>query len=218
MGVYPSVYISLYRKSTHTDQYLHFDSNQQLQHKLRVIRTLKHRAHTISFDNETLDKELDHIQQSLSICGYTRQVWDSLARNKIIPKPRRPDYTAPVGSITLPYIQGVTEGLSRTIRKAGVQVHVKPANTVRSTLVAPKDKPKKCDRSCVIYGISCNNCASQYVGETERPLRKRLSEHKRPSPVGAHLNSEGHEFNTDNVKVLDSDSSWLQRASMKRIA
>ncbi|XP_072020493.1 uncharacterized protein [Amphiura filiformis] len=200
-----SLSFSVYRKSTHTmeireyvhahtDQYLHFDSNQPLQHKLGVIRTLKHRAHTISSDNETLNKELDHIQQSLSICGYTKQVWDSLASNKITPKPRRPDYTAPVGSITIPYIQGVTEGLSRTIRKAGVQVHVKPTNTIRRMLVAPKDKPKKCDRSCVIYGITCNNCESQYVGETERPLRKRLTEHKRPSsPVGAHLTSEGHE-------------------------
>ena len=43
-------------------------------------------------------------------------------------------------------------------------------------------------------------------------LKHRLTEHKRPSsPVGAHLHSEGHEFDTDNVKVLDSDSRWLQR-------
>ena len=79
-------------------------------------------------------------------------------------------------------------------------------------LVAPKDKPKKCDRSCVVYGIQCNDCSSYYVGETERQLRKRLQEHKRKtSPVGAHMIQEGHKFTDDNVDVLDIDSRWLQR-------
>jgi hypothetical protein len=177
-----------------------------------VIRTLKHRANTISSNNDFLDKELDHVQRALSVCGYTKWVWNSAASNKISPKPRSLDYKPPVGSVTIPYIKGATEGLSRTIRKAGVTVHVKPTNTIRSMLVSPKDKPKKCDRSCVVYGLQCKTCPSQYVGETERPLKKRLTEHKRDSsPFGAHLKSEGHEFDPSEVKILDSDSRWLQR-------
>ena len=117
-----------------------------------------------------------------------------------------------MGSITIPYVQGVSEGLSRIIRKAGVTVHIKPTNTIRSMLVAPKDKPDKGDRSCVVYGLQCKTCPSHYVGETERPLKKRLAEHKRElPPFGAHLKSEGHEFDPTDVKILDIDSRWLQR-------
>ena len=175
-----SLSFSVYRKSTHTDQYLHFESHQPLEHKLGVICTLKRRANTISSNQDFLGQELSHIQQALSVCGYTKWVWQSSASNKITPRPRSQN-TTPVGSISLPYIQGATEALSCTIRKVGVQVHAKSTNTIGSMLVSPKNKPKKCDRSCVIYGLTCSNCPSQYVGKTERPLKHRISEHKKDS-------------------------------------
>ena len=58
-------------------------------------------------------------------------MWQSSASNKVTYRPRSHD-TTPVGSISLPYIQGATEALSCTIRKAGVQVHAKPTNTAPS--------------------------------------------------------------------------------------
>ena len=41
---------SVYRKPTHTDQYLQFQSHQPMEHTMRVIRTLTHRADTIISD------------------------------------------------------------------------------------------------------------------------------------------------------------------------
>ena len=41
---------SVYRKPTHIDQYLQFQSHQPMEHKVGVIRTLAHRAHTIISD------------------------------------------------------------------------------------------------------------------------------------------------------------------------
>ena len=95
--------------------------------------------------------------------------------------------TTTVGSITIPYVQGVSEGLSHIIRKVGIIVHIKPTNAIRSMLVAPKDKPHKGDRSCMIYGHQCKTCSSHYVGETERPLKKSLAEHRPPSRPTSNL-------------------------------
>ncbi|XP_072046940.1 uncharacterized protein [Amphiura filiformis] len=43
---------SVYRNDTHTDQYLLFDSHHPLVHKLGVIKTLFHRADTISSNED----------------------------------------------------------------------------------------------------------------------------------------------------------------------
>ena len=57
-----------------------------------------------------------------------------------------------------------------------------------------------------------------YIGETERPLKKRITEHKRESsPVGAHMIEHHHHIDEDNIKVLDSDSRWLQRGIREAI-
>ena len=212
-----SLSFSVYRKATHTDQYLNFNSHQPLEHKLGVIRTLKHRANVISSDHESLEQELHHVQQALSVCGYTKWAWNLTGSDKITPKPLAQRDTPTVGHISLPYIQGVTEALSRKIRKAGVTVHVRPINTLRNMLVSPKDKVSKPDRTCVVYDIQCEDCDSRYIGETERPL-KRLKEHNRESsPVGSHMKTHSHQFKPEEVDILNTDSRWFQRGVKESI-
>ena len=53
---------SVYRKPTHTDQYLHWDSNHHITAKQSVYNTLAHRAKTVSSTQDHLDKELSHIK------------------------------------------------------------------------------------------------------------------------------------------------------------
>ena len=42
----------VYRKPTHTDQYLHFQSHQPMERKMGVMRTLTHRTDTIISDRQ----------------------------------------------------------------------------------------------------------------------------------------------------------------------
>ena len=65
--------VKVYRKATHADQHLQFDSNHPLQHKLGVVRTLHHRAKSIVTDSAELEKEIDHVNTALKINGY--QQW-----------------------------------------------------------------------------------------------------------------------------------------------
>ena len=56
---------SVYRKPTHTDQYLHWDSNHHITAKHSVYNTLAHRAKTVSSTQDSLDQELLHIKTAL---------------------------------------------------------------------------------------------------------------------------------------------------------
>ena len=59
-----SLDIKIYRKRTHTDQYLNFSSNHPVQHKLGVIQTLYHRANTVITNPADTPEEKHHIDQS----------------------------------------------------------------------------------------------------------------------------------------------------------
>ena len=65
-----SLSVLVYRKPTHTNQYLSFESHRPREHKLSVIRTLTLRAEFTITDPEDKQKELDHIKAALGTCGY----------------------------------------------------------------------------------------------------------------------------------------------------
>ena len=182
-----------------------------------MIRTLSHRALTIPSTDTAKDKETTHIKKSLSICNYPKWAWDIPSSKKQRPIPRRTT-EPPKGNISLPYIEGVSEALSRKIRAAGVKVHIRPVNTIRSLLVSPKDPTKKLDQAGVVYRIGCRDCPAHYIGETERQLGKRIKEHQRPpSHVHHHMNYHSHSFDPEEVQIVDRETTWLARGIRESI-
>ena len=169
--------ITIYRKPTHTDQYLNFSSNHPLEHKRSVVRTLTHRAKEFVTTSEDQECELKHVHNALRTNGYTE--WALVVpkqKPKTKPASTNKGNTRPP-SIGLPYVQGLSERLSKTFRQHGVSVYHKPVNTLRSILVHPKDKTPKYKKCGVIYEITCDqDPAHVYIGETKRPLGKRFKE------------------------------------------
>ena len=112
----------------------------------------------------------------------------------------------------------MTDAVARTIRKTGVTVNLRPFNTIREHLVDPKDKVAKEDQAGVVYKIDCNCCEASYVGETERKLCKRVSEHHRESsPVGHHERFNQHKFSQSDVSILHRESDWFKRGVAEAI-
>ena len=62
------LFITVYCKPTHTDQYLQWDSNHNLAAKYSVIGTLTHRANTVCMTPELLNEELEHLREALAKC------------------------------------------------------------------------------------------------------------------------------------------------------
>ena len=206
---------SVYRKPTHTDQYLQFGSNQPLQHKLGVVKTLIHRCNTICSTEETKTKELEHLQKVLAVSGYPKSAWKAATAANPPRLPHRPHTTdgkTYKGSVTLPYVGPVSEAVARYIRKTGVQVHLRPTNTLRAKLVHPKDSVDRLQQAGVVYKIKCNDCPELYVGETERRLNARYKEHHRSSsPVGLHMEQRRHSIDDNSVSILHKEADWFRR-------
>ena len=213
-----SLTFKVYRKPTHTDQYLNFESSQPLQHKLGVIRTLYHRADTIVTDPEDRRAEKERIKKALSVCGYPEWAFQVTKNGGASKEPSPESSTKSKAKVNIPYVPGVTESLQRLFRKHGVQAHAKPYSKVRAMVVSPKDKVEPMERCDTVYHIKCADCPATYTGETGQPLRERLKQHKRVSSVvGVHMRSTEHSIDWDNTKVLDRESNWTKRGVKEAI-
>ncbi len=214
-----SLRLSVYRKPTHTNQYLNFLSHHPLHQKLGVIRTLNHRCETIVTSEEDRTKEKGLLKDALKKCGYPDWAFRERKRTEANTgqetgggeKDRK-------HLVVLPYAQGVSEKLCRVFKKHNTNVAFKPERTIRNMLVAPKDKPPR-DSACgVVYKIECGGCDSEYIGETGRQLGTRLKEHRKSlatgtlaSAVSEHSMREGHPIDWDSVKIIDRESVDIPR-------
>ena len=81
-----SLNTKVYRKPTHTDLYLQWDSHHSIAAKYSVINTLHHRAKAVCSNNQLLKEEEDHLQEVLTRNKYP--LW-ALNRVKSRTKPTK---------------------------------------------------------------------------------------------------------------------------------
>ena len=109
--------VTVYRKPTHTDQYLNFDSNHHLEHKRSMVRTLLHRAETIVTEEEDKQREIEHVKSALRTNGYPKWIF-RIPRKKSSATAKDRSSTAKKPSAGMPYIRGTSEVLQRTFRNS----------------------------------------------------------------------------------------------------
>ena len=224
---------SVYRKPTHTDQYLHWDSNHHITAKHSVYNTLAHRAKTVSSTQDSLDKELLHIKTALHHCQFPN--W---ALNQWEHRFKHPNQVSNTNSnnsnsnsnqdsnnkyrstIIVPYIPNTADKFKRLCKGRNIQVQFKGTNTLRTTLVNPKDKDHKTKQTGVISQYQCPHlqCPSSYIGESGRSLGERVKEHlKAPSPIHLHSTTTGHPLDPNQFNIMHkevhSQSRTIKEAS-----
>ena len=136
----------VYRKPTHIDLYLWWNSHHNLASKYSVINTLTHRARTICSTPQLLNSKLQHLEKVLMQCKYPRWTIKEVlqqqhhqqkntANNRHIPTS-----TKKKCHTVVPYAQGTCESFKTICQKYGVQVHFKGGKTLQNLLVSPRDK------------------------------------------------------------------------------
>ena len=146
---------SVYRKPTHTDKYLAFDSHQPIFHKKSAAKTLLRRADCLPSSLDSKAEERKYVSNVLKANGYTK----TFLRNcqKPVTTSNALDEREPAtGFAFIPYIQGVTEPIKRILNSHNVKVAQKPFQ-----------------RTDAIYSIPCNDCDNEYIEQTKRQFGTR---------------------------------------------
>ena len=164
-----SLDVSLYRKPTHTNRYLHFESHHPT-HMKRVVRCLHDRAREIS-TQDNLQKEVDHLARVLKQNGYPANfICDAPApptqETADVNSPEEEQEKGPL--VMIPYVAGMSEDIRRVCREFNIIV-VKSGGTLRSMLTKVKDRLPLGKQSKVVYRIPCS-CGQVYIGKTKQRL------------------------------------------------
>ena len=230
----------VYRKPTHTNQYIHFASHAPLEHKMSTIHSLTRRAAIIPSTQEAKKNEEKRIRDALALNGYPDWAFEkgrykeplppeananNNGTNSVTPTPQRH------GHVTLPYFTGITEPLSRALRNAGITSSVRARGTLREELVHPKDKLEKSATAGIVYHLGCAGsngvpCPGQYVGESERTIKERGKEHfstsrqscgSFKSAVMQHAADHHHHFRQGDFSILAREPNYHARGIREAI-
>ena len=168
----------VYRKPTHTEQYLQWDSHHNLASKYSVINTLIHRAKAVWSSSQLLKEELKHVEEVLTQCKYPRWAFQKILReqeNKKKKKRKERNITTQKRChIVVPYTKGLCESYKSICSKYGVQAYFK-GNKLKNLLMLPKDKDEMKKQSNIIYCYRCGrNVMMSILGSQPGPLKKDL--------------------------------------------
>jgi len=117
---------------------------------------------------------------------------------------------------TIPYINSISESFIPVVKKHGFNIAFSIPVTLNSLIKCGKDMMSQ---HGVVYKISCHDCDASYVGQTKRQLRTRIKEHVAdinkksgsPSVISEHRRNFNHEFEWDNIKIMDNELSYQKR-------
>lgn len=199
----------IYRKPTHTDTTIPATSCHPLQQKLAAFRSYVHRLMSVPLSADNYVKELNIIYQIAISNGYSKQIIDSLIKNKQNKRVRSLLYACPpehvhkyVGSLT--YVGPISDKIANILRKNKIYVTFRTDQNVRH-LCNGKDRLENSKKSGV-YKLICNDCDGVYVGQTGRNFDIRFKEHiaayrnghPDKSHFAKHLIDTGHSLCDNN--------------------
>ena len=216
-----SILTSFFRKSTHTDRYLHFNSHHPQSHKQSVVRTLFSRAESLSSCPSSKSIEELHVSKALQDNGYPERFIHSSRLRR--PRPTSPVETEGLTTLTLPYLKGPSEAIQRVLEPLNIRTFFRPTRTLRQILCHPKDPVPAHQQAGVVYKIPCSDCSKSYIGQTGRTLAQRVKEHQRAvrtfdvnnSALAEHVISTNHRIDWDNTTVIDRHAFTHPRCTME---
>lgn len=211
-------------KSNSSNRLLNYNSQHNLRYKRNVILELNNRIHKLSHPS-FYSKNKKILYKLLTDNGYPEMFINVVLNNS---KNREPNNEQRIKYFKIPYIQGLTESLTRILNTETSKIVSYNTKTVGNLFSKIKDKVPLKLRSNVVYEIPCKNCDCIYIGQTKQYISRRIQNHKqdcfshniiRPekTALAAHHFDMQHDFAFDNVKILDIEENLKKRLFLEKI-
>ena len=216
--------ISIYRKETHTAQFVHFESYTKWNHKIAWIRSLTNRAKRLCSPTKLPD-EVKHIKRFASYNGFPRWIANKVINQSLHPvKKDTEDQDQETDTIDLymflPYFGKEAESVVQRTKKRLFKVFKKEKSIVfkiqfQATKLAfftsNKDRTPLLSDSTLVYQYTCPGCCASYIGKTESTLSNRTQEHAwtdQNSAVNKHFkNCTGWDHLVGLLEMCDEETN-----------
>ena len=184
---YGTVKLLVYRKKTHTDQYLNFTSHHLLHQKLGSSKRYwidattsyqSQRTERKRTEKEDREKEVEHITKALERCGYHKE-GERTAISKMENQRKEGKQHREIQRYGHTSVYQRSNRICTADFKTQTLLHRLHQNS-RRILVHPKENVEDSKKTDCVYQISCKTCNdTHYIGERGRTFGTRLEEHKK---------------------------------------
>jgi len=222
---------SVFRKETHTNRVLSFESHHPVSAKRAVVLSLfdRVRTHFSKEDVEGQEKEKDLLFDVLRANGYPRLFVEQTLHKSELNRKRRLETKNECSQekekeeiksvVVIPYVENVSEQVKRLLAPLGIKVVCKADKWQWRICSGLKDVIPMENKTGVVYEIDCNDCQASYIGETLRSIKTRIEEHKRHSrngrfdlsAVAEHSIFNNHTIDWEGSKIIGREDRWHAR-------
>jgi len=219
-----------YRKPTFSGRFLNFHSHHPFLHKKGTIISLIDRVILLSHPEFHKDN-FDFIINTLLDNGYPLNLIFSTIKRRLNYRFQKHDFHKKTISensqvtnlqtfFTIPYVSSIATKFVQFFKKISFcKLTFSCLNKLNKFIKVHKDLLPTLSRSNVVYEIDCSNCDASYVGQTKRLLKDRIGEHRNHinrnsnqlSVITNHRQNFNHDFDWNNVKVLDEETNYKKR-------
>ena len=188
---------SIFRKETHTAQFVHYDSFTKWNHKVAWIRSLTNRAKRLCSPSK-LSMELATIRRFASYNGFPKWITRKVIKEGLRPRKDidNEHETEELNTLHLflPYNGQEAESIVTRCKKRLVRLfkngkkvkfNIHFQSTKVSFFTSNKDRIPFLSNSGVIYRYTCPGCNSAYVGKTDNTMFNRTKQHGWTQPDSA---------------------------------
>jgi hypothetical protein len=225
--------ISWYKKPIASGRILNYLSTHPIMHKINTALGLIHRIYSLD-KNSTDENKNKNIMNHLKNNNYPPSLIKILIRRfknkKRMNLEDRTNNDVIENSKyyrSIPYIKNLSEKVAKFLKNNKKDLHLTYSNKKCDLYSRLKDKTDIKQLKNVIYSIKCEdrNCKKEYIGMTTTSLQTRIYNHnsdinkannntnnfkaqqQQKTALIQHMIDNKHNFDTNKVKVLDTNKS-----------